>query len=370
MVWQPRNDPKNVKKAKDFEDWYLLAKEYYETEGNLLVPESYISPDGSKLGRWIERMRAAYNGKINKSLTLTEIAMLEKIEMVWRLEKRFPFEAWILQCKLYRAAHGDLLVPRSYVNADYALGEWIAEQRKLKKRGKLDEKRVLALESECMVWEAVDKSLWMRTYECSQNYLTTHADIPKSYQTEEGVFLRDWLIQQKSNYRPEVCDTKGDFEKHELLSRIGVTWNDEPRKPARGYEYAARQYFIEHGNLNVPEGFLTEDGLDLYAWVKKLWVTYHWPRNSKRKQELEKLGFDWSPDGKWDWDPKEKQWLENFIEVKQFKETNGFLPIKEHSIMLSSGIDSGNWIKYNLQRKLAPEKKALLYSIGIKRCVR
>lgn len=207
-------------------------------------------------------------------------------------------------------------------------------------------------------------------YECAQNYLTTHADIPKSYQTEEGVFLRDWLIQQKSNYRPEVCDTKGDFEKHELLSRIGVTWNDESRKPARGYEYAARQYFIEHGNLNVPEGFLTEDGLDLYAWVKKLWVTYHWPRNSKRKQELEKLGFDWSLDGKWDWDPKEKQWLENFIEVKQFKETNGFLPIKEHSIMLSSGIDSGNWIKYNLQRKLAPEKKALLYSIGIKRCVR
>ena len=45
-------------------------------------------------------------------------------------------------------------------------------------------------------------------------------------------------------------------------------------------------------------------------------------------------------------------------------------PIKENSIMLSSGIDSGNWIKYNLQRKIAPEKMELLRSIGIKRCVR
>lgn len=164
MVWQPRNDPKNVKKIKDFEDWYLLAKEYYETVGNLLVPRSYISPDGSKLGRWIERMRAAYNGKNNQSITMTEIAVLDKIGMEWRLKNRFHFEDWLLQCKLYHATHGNLLVPKSYVNANYALGEWIVEQRKLKKRGKLNEKRVQELESLGMVWEVVDRSLWMRTY--------------------------------------------------------------------------------------------------------------------------------------------------------------------------------------------------------------
>lgn len=193
MVWQPRNDPKNVKKIKDFEDWYLLAKEYYETVGNLLVPRSYISPDGSKLGRWIERMRAAYNGKNNQSITMTEIAVLDKIGMEWRLKNRFPFDDWLLQCKLYHATHGNLLVPKSYVNANYALGEWIVEQRKLKKRGKLNEKRVQEIESLGMVWEVVDRSLWMRTYECARSYLATHVDIPKSYQTEDGIYLRDWL---------------------------------------------------------------------------------------------------------------------------------------------------------------------------------
>ena len=366
MVWQPRNQQKKKKAGtKDFEEWYDIAKEYHKEHGNLLVPRTYVSPAGDKLGRWIERMRAVYNGKEHATLTFTQIKSLEKIGMVWRLEQRFAWEEWILQCKLYHGRFGNLLVPGNYVVGPYALGSWIREQRKKRKRGCLDEQRIRELDSLGMVWEAVDRELWLRTYEHAKDYLSTHADIPKEYRTEDGILLRNWLIRQKSAYRLEACKEDWEFEKHELLSKLEGVWEPTPKKPARGYEYAAHQYYLEHGNMDVPQGYFTQDGLDLHSWVKKNWVIHHWPKDSKRKRELEALGFDWSLEGKWDWDPKEKRWLKNFKEIEDYADRNGRLPLKEHSFLLSSGIDSGNWIKYNQARKIAPEKERLLERIGV-----
>ena len=53
---------KRRKKRRDWNDWLESAKSYHEEFGDLLVPSRYITPDGYKLGRWIERQRAIYNG--------------------------------------------------------------------------------------------------------------------------------------------------------------------------------------------------------------------------------------------------------------------------------------------------------------------
>lgn len=145
-----------------FEDWYEIAKKYYEEHGDLLVPRIYEDEEGHKLGRWIERLRAFYNGnpKIKVALTQTGIVMLEKIGMVWKLESRYPWPEWYLQCRLYYAANGDLLVPKMYKNEQYALGNWIGEQRKKYKKGTLKPEQVEALEKVGMVWELVDRDVW------------------------------------------------------------------------------------------------------------------------------------------------------------------------------------------------------------------
>lgn len=67
---------------KTFDEWYELAKLYYEAHGNLLVPVSYVSPDGSHLGGWISRIRNAYI--YTGSLSIEQVHMLEKIGMVWQ----------------------------------------------------------------------------------------------------------------------------------------------------------------------------------------------------------------------------------------------------------------------------------------------
>lgn len=162
-----------------FGDWYEIAKKYYEEYGDLLVPRIYEDEEGHKLGRWIERLRAFYNGKpsVKVALTQTDIAMLEKIGMVWKLESRYPWPEWYLQCRLYCAANGDLLVPKMYKNEQYALGNWIGEQRKKYKKGTLKPEQVEALEKVGMVWELVDRDVWEKRYNDAYAYYNEHGNI-------------------------------------------------------------------------------------------------------------------------------------------------------------------------------------------------
>ena len=78
-----------VKKLNDIEmvwnihlsNWcsmYEEAKKYYDTTGDLLVPQTYITVDGCELGRWI-----SYQRSIVKQLKPWQIKFLDDIKMVW-----------------------------------------------------------------------------------------------------------------------------------------------------------------------------------------------------------------------------------------------------------------------------------------------
>lgn len=88
-----KHEPKTKRKQLSFDEWYAIAKQYYEEHGDLLVPRNYEDAEGHKLGRWIERQRAFYNGSPNVTISVTQadIAMLNKIGMVWKLGDRFPW---------------------------------------------------------------------------------------------------------------------------------------------------------------------------------------------------------------------------------------------------------------------------------------
>ena len=83
----------HVKKTRLWEKWYADAKDYYREHGDLLVPANYVTDEGEKLGKWLHRQRAKYNGAsyVKGCLSDTEIKLLEKVGMVWRMEYRFPW---------------------------------------------------------------------------------------------------------------------------------------------------------------------------------------------------------------------------------------------------------------------------------------
>ena len=305
-----------------FEDWYEIAKKYYEEHGDLLVPRIYEDEEGHKLGRWIERLRAVYNGnpKIKVVLTQTGIMMLEKIGMVWKLENRYPWPEWYLQCRLYYAANGDLLVPKMYKNEQYALGNWIGEQRKKYKKGTLKPEQVEALEKVGMVWELVDRDVWEKRYNDAYAYYNEHGniDVSPNFLTAGNMYLRDWLIAQKSLYQEANCEIDLDWERHDLLDDIGMDWEKQVGRKSYSYAYRAQRYYNEFGNLDVPEDYNDMMGGNLHEWVKRQWRLYHRPTTDKsdayisKKKELENIGFDWSCEGRWDWDAKEATWLQNY----------------------------------------------------------
>lgn len=123
----------HVKKTRLWEEWYADAKDYYREHGDLLVPANYVTDEGEKLGKWLHRQRAKYNGAsyVKGCLSDTEIKLLEKIGMVWRMEYRFPWKEWIEVAREYREEHGDLLVPTNCKIRKYALGYWIKEKRRM-----------------------------------------------------------------------------------------------------------------------------------------------------------------------------------------------------------------------------------------------
>ena len=63
---------------------YNLAQEYYNQNGNLLIPDKYLTKDGVRLGIWIGHQRKAFR---EKKLSQERVVLLEKIGMVWEVQK-------------------------------------------------------------------------------------------------------------------------------------------------------------------------------------------------------------------------------------------------------------------------------------------
>ena len=76
-------------RPRSFEEYYEELKRYYASEGHILVPQSYITPDTHcKLGLFIHRMRLAYKGQKRYSITPEQIQMLDQLGMFWSVPKR------------------------------------------------------------------------------------------------------------------------------------------------------------------------------------------------------------------------------------------------------------------------------------------
>ena len=97
MVW-------NIFDAK-WEKAYALAAAYYEENGNLNIPRSYVTAAGERLGQWVASQQWAYpKGK----LTDEQVERLNRIEMYWGNRNDRQWNEGYQEAKRYFDAHGDL----------------------------------------------------------------------------------------------------------------------------------------------------------------------------------------------------------------------------------------------------------------------
>ena len=157
-------------KILSFEKWYNLASKYYDYYHDLEVPYNFKTlngydedENGYRLGRWIATQRKLYkNGKLDED----KIRLLEALSIRFE-NKILNFDAWYNLASKYYDYYHDLGVPRSFKTINgydedengYGLGRWIATQRELYKKGKLDEDKIRTLEDISMVWIIRSKNI-------------------------------------------------------------------------------------------------------------------------------------------------------------------------------------------------------------------
>ena len=151
MVW-------SVFDAK-WEKAYALAAAYYEENGNLNIPRSYVTAAGERLGQWVASQQWAYpKGK----LTEEQVERLSRIGMYWGNRNDRQWNEGYQEAKRYFDAHGDLNVPADYVSpCGYNLGNWVKRQRYTRQNPEkscavLTEERIAKLNEIGMRWEKAD----------------------------------------------------------------------------------------------------------------------------------------------------------------------------------------------------------------------
>ena len=294
MIWENRLE-------SAWENGFEHAKAYYEEFGDLLVPARYKSPDGFLLGSWISNLRQRrLNGEQSELLDEERIARLDSIGMAWdassvRWEKNY------CAALEYYNAHGDLLVPFDYKTPDgLALGTWVRSLRQARKgefkRKPPTQEQIERLDKIGMYWGNCNENQWMQGYEAAKQYFQTHGnlDVPTMYKTNDGVLLGKWVARQRYVYQnPEKSTKPLTQDRIDLLEGIGMIWQKADSWQHR-YELA-QKYLEEHGNLNIPATYKTEDGIWLGRWIyeqrRALQPGAKKPLSIEKREKLQLLGI-------------------------------------------------------------------------------
>lgn len=127
-----------VEKESRFSQYLLAAKFYYQENGHLFVPKSYVDPTGVRLGQWIGNIRES-----KEYLSENQVNALEDIGMVWESVSK---EKWLYD---FEKATSYDEIPETETTVDgKSLRDWFATQKEKFENYELyDEYKFDAMES-------------------------------------------------------------------------------------------------------------------------------------------------------------------------------------------------------------------------------
>lgn len=326
MEWRGRYDIA-------WDRYYNALCKYKYDNGNIDIKADYITPDGIDLGRWITNLRAAKNsGRKGYYLTNERVSMLNRLGMIWD-KIDYKWEQNYNACVEYYKQHHNLDIPATYATEKgLRIGAWISRIRKtrdgrIKGAAPLAGEQITRLDAIGMQWQDTYTRQWVYGYQQAEEYYKEHGslDVPVSYVNGKGFPLGKWLKRHTdTNTNSGRSAIKITPERKAKLDALGFKWEKEDSWNIR--LSACKEYRREHGDLNIPQHYVTTDGIWLGKWLYECRRAYRGEAGDKSRRltqeqvhELEALGMDWRT-------PAEKAWEEKFqaaaVMLEKMKQIN------------------------------------------------
>lgn len=329
---------------------FLEAKRYYDENGDLLVPQSYINENGYRVGQWVNVQRVNYRKK--QFLSEARIRRLESIGMDWQTaDERFWNESYA-KCKSYYAEHNSLEGVR---RTDPNLAAWLVVQRKKYKEGTLSDEKIQLLNDVGMIWSF---DTWTQFYEAAKRFYESngHLDIQAGHVTDDGLKLGCWFRTMRNMHREGMLSE----EKKQLLESIGMKWDSQLMRSWLEKYRMAKAYYESHGDLNIKVKYVTSDGTKLGKWISTQRTSYYNGTLTDEQIELlEKIGMVWNRD--------DSRWMTGFNYAVQYVNSGGDINALPEDYLID-GFNLTRWIRAQRERKkqekMPDERAKKLEDIG------
>ena len=220
---------------------------------------------------------------------------------------------------------------------------------------------------DCRVFfEQLERSLsssWDHYFAQASIYYAEHGNlnVPLRYKTPGGLSLGEWVQTQRSIRKGREKYGALTPQQIERLDSIGMIWETRAETAwACGVE-AAKRYYQQYGDLQVPPGYQDETGFALGNWLKNTRARQRSGALTREQTaELEALGIVWnSVDAKWE---------RCYAEAVAYYEQHGNLAFPKKYVT-ESGIRLGPWLENQRAAyqngTLSPDKIRRLEAIGM-----
>lgn len=178
---------------------HLLA--YVAERGTSRVPFGYRSPDGMRLGQWINMQRNAYAAG---TLADDRRERLEHLTgWTWNARLQLWEDGYAALCR-YVQQTGSASVPYDGVFEGFTLGKWVTTQRRAYTAGKLKERQERLLRLPGWVWDAIDEQ-WEAGFIHLLKWVEStgsSAKLPRNYlDATDGYGLGNWVAVQRQFFK-------------------------------------------------------------------------------------------------------------------------------------------------------------------------
>lgn len=266
------------------------------------------------------------------------------------------------------AKEGTLELPRSYtIHSGVPVGKWLELQRQVQagqRPGRLTAEQAAKLEKLGIRWNHRLEAAWEKGFASAQKYRTEHGDllVPVRYRDKNDFALGEWIVYNRQRY------LGGNLTQNriERLEAIGMVWSTSNDLWEQNYA-AATQYYLEHGDLEVPIKYETPSGFGLGVWLGAQRAAHKAGELPQEQVErLDALGMDWT-------NRNDRKWMSLYDVAAAYYHEHGNLNVPSEYVT-PDGVLLGKWVarqRYaylNPDRssaRVTPERKVLLDKLGM-----